>query len=179
MPFDLSALRVLIKKIFPPKKSILTVDTTGDGNADSLQIRAFNVVMPFMMPEEIALNDIGMKGFNGRSFNLSDYGKIILDGERINISNEIITPESLQKRFTVYHKGERFTFDDIMVGKFGGRMVALGDTINFLARLENEDLARFTPGKHSLIIDADNIFQLEIEFELNEDNTNIKFDPDT
>ena len=177
MPFDLSALRVLIKKIFPPEKSILTVDTTGDGKVDSVQIRAFNVVMPFVMPEEIALRDIGMKDFNGRSFNLSEYGRIMLDGESINISNEIITPESLQKRFTVYHKGECFTFDDIMVGKFGGRTVGLGDTINFLAKLEDEDLARFTLGKHSLIIDADNIFQLEIIFELNEDNTNLRFDP--
>jgi len=93
MPFDLSALRVLIKKIFPPNESILTVDTTGDGKVDSVQIRAFNVVMPFVMPEEIALRDIGMKDFNGRSFNLSDYGKIMLDGETINISNEIITPD--------------------------------------------------------------------------------------
>ena len=177
MPFDLSALRVLIKKIFPPKKSILTVDTTGDGKADSLQIRIFNVVMPFMMPEDIGLGDIGMKGFNGRSFNLSDYGKIVLDGESINISSDIITHDSLQKRFTVYHKGERFTYDEIILGKFGGRMIALGDSINILARLEDEDLARFTPGKHSLIIDMDDILQLEIEFELNENNTNMKFDP--
>ena len=129
------------------------------------------------MPEDIELRDIGMKNFNGRSFNLSEYGNILLDGENIDISNDIITAESLQKRFTVYHKGERFTFDDIMVGKFGGRTIALGDTINFLARLETEDLARFTPGKHSLIIDADNIFELEINFELNEHNTNVRFDP--
>ena len=56
-------------------------------------------------------------------------------------------------------------------------MVALGYTINFLAKLEDDVLARFTLGKHSLIIDADNIFQLEITFELNEDNTKVRFDP--
>ena len=31
MPIDISALKVLFKKVFPPKKSIYTVDTNDDG----------------------------------------------------------------------------------------------------------------------------------------------------
>ena len=177
MPFDLSALGVLIKKIFPPKKCVSTVDTSGDGKVDALVIQAVNVVMPFQFPEEIELRDVGMKGFNGKDFDLSKYGKLLLDGERINISKEAISPESLQKRFFVYHKGESFSYEEIMKGGFGGRTVALGDEINFLFRLEDDALARFTEGKHVLMIDAENVLTLELTFELNADNMNQKFEP--
>jgi len=175
MPFDLSALGVLIKKIFPPKKCVFTVDTSGDGNVDALLIRAVNVVMPFQFPEEIELRDVGMKGFNGHDFDLSKYGKLLLDGEPINISKDAISPESLQKRFSVFHKGDSFTYEEIIKGGFGGRTIALGDQINFLFRLEDEAMARFTEGKHSLMIDAENVLTLELKFELNNDNMNQKF----
>ena len=52
MPIDLSAFRVLIKKIFPPKKCVFTVDTTGNGSADSMQIKVVNIIMPFKVPEK-------------------------------------------------------------------------------------------------------------------------------
>jgi len=51
MSFDISALKVLIKKVFPPKKSIYTVDTTGDGKADALLIKALNLIMPILIPK--------------------------------------------------------------------------------------------------------------------------------
>ena len=70
MDYDISALKVLFKKIFPPKKSIFTVDTTGDGNADSLLIKAFNVVMAIEIPPEIELGGFSSKDFNLKRFDI-------------------------------------------------------------------------------------------------------------
>lgn len=161
----------LIKKIFPPKKSVSTVDTTGDGKADCIQIKAINVIQPFTIPEEIDLGD-----FDVDDFDLTDYGTVLLDGEPIDISKEKINLSVIKDRIAVYHKGNHYTFDDIMGGKAGGKVIAMGDTLTILLKLEHSDLEKLTEGKHMLKIEIESMPSLEINFELTSDSINVKID---
>ena len=176
MPIDLSAFRVLIKKIFPPKKCVFTVDTTGNGSADSMQIKVVNIIMPFKVPEKIKLGDYNVKDFDMNDFDLSERVKILLDDEPINLSKESVNREEIQKRFLIYHGGQSFRIDEILGGKFSGRTIAMGDSITILIKLDNDALKRLTEGKHVLIIEGESVPKLEINFELNKDNMNQKFE---
>ncbi|MGV9142016.1 MAG: hypothetical protein ACOC1X_03670, partial [Promethearchaeota archaeon] len=86
MSFDLSAFKVLIKKIFPPKKSVYTVDTQGDGEADSIQIKALNIVFPFDIPEEISFGDFELEDLENAKYDVSEHINIYLDDQSINLS---------------------------------------------------------------------------------------------
>jgi hypothetical protein len=174
MSLDISALKVLIKKVFPPKKSIYTVDTTGDGKADALLIKALNLIMPILVPKEIELGGFSTKsfdvkhfdgGFSTKSFDvkhfeLSDYGKMFLDEIPIYVSKKVFDVEKLKDHFTLYHKGERFTIDDLLSGNLAGRMIALG----------------FSEGKHTFKFKSEIIPTLEFNFELGKENLNQNFD---
>lgn len=172
MAYDISALKVLIKKIFPPKSSVYTVDTTGDKNADAILIKALNVLMPIEIPDEIELGGFSTKDFDLNTFDLSEYGKIFLDDERIRISKDDFEVDKLKTRFIIHHKDEKFTIDDILDGKLGGRLIALGDTIDVIIRLDNQALKKFTEGKHNFRLESELIPVLEFNFELNNDNMN-------
>jgi hypothetical protein len=63
-------------------------------------------------------------------------------------------------------------------GKLSGRTIDLGDTISVLLKIDESSLEMFTEGKHSFKIESDLILNLEIFFELDENNMNIKLDPD-
>ncbi len=164
----------LIKKIFPPKKSVYTVDTTGDGKIDSIQIIGLNVIQPFTIPENIDLGN-----FDIEDFDLSDYGVILLDEEPLDVSKQSINLQAIRERIKVYHKGESYTIDEILGGKAGGKTIAMGDKLTILIKLNQEDLNKLTEGRHTLTIEAENIPTLEINFELTEDNINLTFDPET
>ena len=170
MSYDISALKVLIKKIFPPKSSVYTVDTTGDSKPDSILIKALNVIMPIEVPDEIELGGFSTKDFDLNTFDLSEYGKIFLDDERITVSKDEFEIDKLKTRFIIHHKGEQFTIDDIIEGKLGGRLIALGDTIDILIKLDENALKKFTKGKHKFRLESELIPILEFNFELNEDN---------
>jgi hypothetical protein len=170
--YDLSALKVLIKKIFPPKSSVYTVDTTGDKNADAILIKALNIIMPIEIPNEIELGGFSTKDFDLNTFDLSEYGKIFLDEERITISKDDFEVDKLKTRFVIHHKDEKFTIDDILEGKLGGRLIALGDTIDIIIRLDKQALKKFTEGKHKFKLESELIPVLEFNFELNNDNMN-------
>ena len=114
MSYDISALKVLIKKIFPPKSSVYTVDTTGDMKPDSILIKALNILMPIEVPDDIELGGFSTKNFDLNTFNLSEYGKIFLDDERITISKQDFEIDKLKGRFIIFHNGVRFTIDDIL-----------------------------------------------------------------
>ena len=172
MSYDLSALKVLIKKIFPPKSSVYTVDTTGDKNADAILIKALNIIMPIEIPNEIELGGFSTKDFDLNTFDLSEYGKIFLDEERITISKDDFEVDKLKTRFVIHHKDEKFTIDDILEGKLGGRLIALGDTIDIIIRLDKQALKKFTEGKHKFKLESELIPVLEFNFELNNDNMN-------
>jgi len=177
MPYDLSALKVLFKKIFPPKKSIYTVDSNGDGKTDSVLIKALNVILPFEIPKEIELGGFRTKDFDLKNFELSDYGKIFLDDQPITISKTDFDVEKLKERFLIYHKGESFTIDDVIKGNFGGRIIALGDSINILIKMDAEGLKRFSEGKHKFTFESELIPKFEFNFELTSENLNQRFDP--
>jgi hypothetical protein len=170
MSFKLPAF--LIKKIFPPKKSVSTVDTNGDGKADSIQLMALNVIQPFTIPENIDLGE-----FDIEDFDLSDYGGVLIDGEPLDISKQQINLQAIRERVKVYHKGECYTIDDLLGGKAGGKTIAMGDSLTILIKLDAQDLAKLTEGKHSLTVEAENIPSLEINFELTDHSMNLKFDP--
>ena len=68
--------------------------------------------------------------------------------------------------------------EEILEGKLSGRMIALGDSINVLIKLDMDSLDKFTEGKHIFKIESDLITGFEINFELDENNINIRFDPD-
>ncbi len=163
----------LIKKIFPPKKSVSTVDTTGDGKADKIQIKAINVIQPFTIPDNIDLGD-----FDINDFDLTDYGAVLLDDEPIDISKEKLNLNVIKERIALYHKGSRYTLDDVLGGKVGGKTIALGDSLVILLKLEESDLEKLTEGKHMLKIEIENMPTLEINFELTSNSMNVKFDSD-
>ena len=176
MSFDISALKVLFKKVFPPKKSIYTVDTNGDGRADSLLIKALNVIMPFQVPKEIELGGFNTKNFDINNFELSDYGKIFLDDVPINVSKKDFNIAKLKDHFTFYLKEERFTIDELLSGKFAGRIIALGDTISILIRIDEDGIKKFSEGKHNFKFKSEVIPILEFNFELGKENLNQKFE---
>ena len=175
--YDLSAFKVLIKKIFPPKKSVFTVDTTGDGKGDSIQIKVINLLLPFVVPKNIELGDFNLKSFDIHNFDFSEYVRLLIDDKPINISKDSIDIETIKDRFLIYHKGESFKLDDVLEGKLSGRTIALGDTISILIKLDTESLNILTEGKHLFKIESDLISNLIINFELDETNMNLKFDP--
>lgn len=76
----------------------------------------------------------------------------------------------------IYHKGESFNLNDVMEGKFSGRTINLNDSISVLIKLNEDSLKRFTEGAHYFKIESDLVSNLEIYFELDESNMNIKFD---
>jgi len=164
----------LIKKIFPPKKSVSTVDTNGDGKADSIQIVALNVVQPFTIPENIDLGD-----FDVEDFDLTDYGEVLLDDELLDLSTQQVNLQAIRERVKVYHKGESYTVDEILGGKAGGKTIAMGDKLTVIIKLDGKDLSKLTEGKHTLRIEAENIPTLEIGFELTSDRINQQFDPNS
>ncbi len=176
MSFDISALKVLIKKIFPAKKSIYTVDTNGDGKADALLIKALNLIMPILIPKEIELGGFSTKNFDVKNFELSDYGKMYLDEIPINVSKKDFDAEKLKGHFTLYHKGEKFTIDDLLSGKLAGRMIALGDTIDILIKIDQNGLEKFSEGTHTFKFKSEVIPTLEFNFELSKENLNQSFD---
>ncbi len=178
MDYDISALKVLFKKIFPPKKCIFTVDTTGNGNADSLLIRAFNVVMAIEIPPEIELGGFSSKDFNLKRFDLKEYGKLYIDENPVTIAENEYNVETIKNHFMIYHKGKSFTIDDLLAGNLAGRIIALGDTINILIKIKSEGIKKFTKGKHKLIFQSGLIPKLEFDFELDDDNLNIEFHPE-
>lgn len=169
----------MIKKIFPPKKCVFIVDTTGDGKVDSIQIKVIDQVFPFVVPENIEIGEFNLKSFDVDNFDLSEHVNLFLDDKQIDVSKESINIETLKDRFMVYHKGESFKLDDIIEGKFSGRTIALGDSISLLIKLDTETLNELTKGKHIFKIDSEFISNLIINFELDETNMNLKFDPST
>lgn len=177
MSFDISALKVLFKKVFPPKKSIYTVNTNNDGKADSLLIKVLNVIMPIQVPKEIELGGFSTKNFDINNFELSDYGKMYLDDFPINVSKKDFEIDKLKDHFRFYINDEGFTIDDLLNGKLAGRMIALGDTINILIKIDEESLEKFSEGKHTFKFISEIIPTLEFNFELGPENLNQKFDP--
>ncbi|MFW9822244.1 MAG: hypothetical protein ACFFE4_04890 [Candidatus Thorarchaeota archaeon] len=108
---------------------------------------------------------------------MSEYVTLYLDDNPINIPKEPIDIEKFKDNFIIYHKGESFTFDDIIRGKFSGRMIELGNTISVLFKLNASILENLVEGKHVFRIESEMVSNLEINFELDETNMNIKLDP--
>ena len=136
-----------------------------------------NLLVPFVVPENIEIGEIDLKSFDIDNFDLSKYANLFLDDIRINISKESLNSELIKNRFTIYHKGESFKLEDIIEGKFSGRTIALGDSISVLIKLDTENLNLLSKGKHSFKIESDLISNLIINFELDKTNMNLKFDP--
>ena len=176
MSYDLSVFKVLIKKIFPPKKCVYTLDTTGNGKADSVQIKALNVIIPFVIPENIKIGDFNIQTFDMNNIDISKYAKIYLDDDLLNISKENINLDTIQERIMIYHGGELFTLNNILEGKLIGRTIALGDNISIILKLDESSLEKLTEGKHIFKIESDIITGIEIHFELDKNNMNLRFD---
>ncbi len=177
MSYDLSAFKVLIKKIFPPKKCVFTLDTTGNGKADSVQIRALNVIIPFVVPENIEIGDFNIKTFDMNDIDISNYAKIYLDNELLNFSKDNVNLDTIQERIMIYHGGELFTLNNILEGKFSGRTIALGDKVSIILKLDESSLTKLIKGKHTFKIESDLFNGIEINFELDKNNMNLRFDP--
>ncbi len=65
-----------------------------------------------------------------------------------------------------------------MEGKLSGRTINLNDSISLLIKIDENTLKKFTEGKHVFRVESDLVTNLEITFELDETNMNIKFDPE-
>ncbi len=165
----------MIKKLFPPKKSVFIVDTTGDGKADSIQIKVLNLIMPFVIPKKFEFGSFNLNDVNIDEFDLDQYGKVLLDDQPLNFSKESVNLDTIQNRILLYHKGESFNFDEIKEGKLSGKTIALGETISILLKIDSDFLEKLTEGKHSFKIESETISNLEIGFELDKSNMNIPF----
>ncbi|MFX0044047.1 MAG: hypothetical protein ACFE8L_14125 [Candidatus Hodarchaeota archaeon] len=176
MSYDLSAFKVLIKKIFPPKKCVYTLDTTGNGKADSVQITALNVIIPFVFPENIEIGDFNIQNFDMNDIDISNYVTIYLDNELLNLSKENVNLDAVQERLMISHGGELFTLNNILEGKLSGRTIALGDKISVIIKLNESSLEKLTEGKHIFKIESELITGIEIRFELEKNNMNLRFD---
>ncbi len=167
----------MIKKIFPPKRSVFILDTDGDGRADSLQIKFINLLIPFVIPEEIEIGDFNIKKFDPNTLDISKYGEFYLDDMKLNFSKDNVNLDTLKSRLSIHHKGESFNLNDIIEGKLSGRTVNLNDSISLLIKLDDDILKKFTKGSHCFKIKSDLVSNLEINFELDESNMNINFNP--
>ena len=167
----------MIRKIFPPKESVFTVDTNGDGNVDSIQIKALNLLLPFVVPKNLEIGSFNLKSFDLDNFDFSEYANLFIDDTQINVSKESFNIETIKDRFLIFHKGVEFKLVDILEGKFSGRTIAYGDTISILIKLDTESLNILTEGTHSFKVESDLVSNLVINFELDESNMNLKFDP--
>jgi len=135
------------------------------------------LLIPFAIPENIELGDFNLRNIDIENFNLSEYVKLFLDDNQINISKDSINLEELNNQFTIYHKAESFKLDDINEGRFSGRTIALGDTISVLFKLDAEILENLAEGKHVFKIESDLVSNFIIDFELDETNMNLKLGP--
>ena len=172
---DLKNLRVptaMIKKVFPPKKSVYTIDTNGDGKVDSVKLAALNVIAPFGIPSKEDIGDV-----NVDEIDPSEHGKLLLDGEQIDISKGASNINLIKESFRVYHKGESFSFEDALGGKMGGRTIAMGDEIIVVFKLDDAFLGKLTEGKHTIAIESAKVPNIEIGFELTSKNMNQTFTP--
>lgn len=157
---------------------MFTLDTTEDGKPDSLLIKVLNLIIPFIIPEEIEIGDFNLKNYDPSDFDLSKYGKFFLDDVQLNFSKESIDLDNIKNRILVYHKGESFNLDNIIEGKLSGRTVNINDSISVLIKLDEDSLKKFTKGAHYFKIESDIISNLIIHFELDETNMNVRFDPE-
>ncbi len=172
---DLKNLKVptaMIKKVFPPKKSVYTVDTSGDGKVDSVKLVALNVIMPFGVPAKEDLGEIDVDEIDP-----SEHGKLLLDGEQIDISKGASNINLIKESLRIYHKGDTFSFEDALGGKMGGRTIAMGDEIIVVFKLGESFLAKLTEGKHTISLESDKIPNMEIGFELTKNSMNQTFSP--
>jgi len=156
---------------------VYTIDTNGDGKADSIQIKALNLLMPFVIPENLEIGDFNLKSFDLHNFDFSEYAKLYIDDAPINISKDSLNLETIKDKFLIFHKGVEFRIEDIIKGKFSGRTINFGDTISILIKLDTESLEKLTEGTHYFKIESDMVSNLVINFELDENNMNLKFDP--
>ena len=179
MSFNLSAFKVLIKKIFPPTKSVYTVDTNFDGKSDSILIRAFNVVIPFELPKEINIEGTNNDNSENSILSLPDleHLQIFFNNERIDLPHQLIEKESIQDNLLIYHEGEKFNLSAILEGKLKGRIIKLGDTIDILLKVEENTLKKLTKGKHKFKIESP-LFSLELGLFLSDDNFNVRYPPE-
>ncbi|MHA2282803.1 MAG: hypothetical protein ACXAC5_18320 [Promethearchaeota archaeon] len=136
-----------------------------------------NLLIPFSVPENIELGDFDLKSVDINNFDLSEYATLYLDDNPIKISKDSINIENLKSQLTIYHKGKSFDLDDILEGRFTGRLIDLGDTISVLIRLGAKTLENLTEGKHIFKIESDLVSNFIINFELDESNMNLTNDP--
>jgi len=118
-----------------------------------------------------------LKSIDIGNFDINEYVKLFLDDNEINVSKDSINIDKLKNQFTIYHKGESFKFDDILEGRFSGRMIALGDSVSVLFNLDADILKNLVEGKHVFKIESDLVSNFTIDFELDETNMNLKLNP--
>ena len=135
-------------------------------------------MIPFVIPNELEIGDFNVKELDPNSLDLSKYGKFFLNETELNFSKENVNLDTIESRLLIFHKGKSFNIHDIMEGKISGRTINLNDTISVLIKLDDDTLKKFTKGSHCFKIESDLVSNLKINFELDESNMDIKFNPD-
>ena len=134
------------------------------------------MILPFSVPKNIELGNFNLRNFDIKNFDLSEYATLYLDDNPIKISKDSINLEKLKSQIKIYHKGKSFDLDDILEGRFSGRMINFGDTISVLFKLDAGILENLVEGKHEFKIESDLVSNFIINFELDETNMNLKLD---
>ena len=95
---------------------------------------------------------------------------------KTSFSKKDFDVDKLKDHFTLFHKGERFTIDQLLSGNLAGRMIALGDTIDILIKIDQNGLEKFSEGTHTFKFKSEIIPTFEFNFELGKENLNQNFD---
>ena len=152
---DFKIPKSIIKKVFPPKKCVSIKDD------NSLEITGVNVIQPFSLPKEINIGDIDIK-----SIDPSHYLDLLLDGDKVGISKDEIDFGEVLDNMKLNLKGESYSVEDILTGKAGGKLVAMGDSFSINLKMPEKFMAMLIPGKHNLKVESENFPNIEIEFQV-------------
>ncbi len=132
------APKYLLKRIFP-NDCMATLDTTGDGRADVLQIQGTNVLSPFKMPETVDLGDLDID-------KIDQIATLMWDGTRVPF-----TKGDLFANLSLWIQGTEYSIKDILEGKAKGVTIALGHKITLHFRFQA--VPDIKPGPHTLRIE--------------------------
>ncbi len=147
-----------------PENGLANLDTTGDGQPDSLRIEFMNLLSAIEIPDMDLEAEIKNTGVDLKDF--STIAKMTIDGKEIPIKSENIG---------IWFQGEEYRLDNIQ--KAAGKIVPIGGKLTIVYKYD--DIPVLDQGMHTFDIQTvveGGGMNFKIERPIKEENHNIKFD---